>query len=130
MLFLGRLPHAEVSTTVLRFIFIMWIGLARIRPTKAFSVSSRGQQAFRHSPWTSQCHYFHSTTCLRLNRFLFDPNELDPQNGEGNDDEMPTPTVTIPKDDYRTIHAAKILGLRNGDTVRAGIVMDSTYNDD
>ena len=33
-------------------------------------------------------------------------------------------SVLLPKDDYRTIHAAKILGVGNGDTIRAGIVMD------
>jgi RsmE family RNA methyltransferase len=30
--------------------------------------------------------------------------------------------VILPRDDYRTIHAAKILSLKNGDTVRAGLV--------
>jgi hypothetical protein len=30
--------------------------------------------------------------------------------------------VTLPQEDYRTVHAAKILALRNGDTVRCGIV--------
>ena len=31
-------------------------------------------------------------------------------------------TVTLPRDDYRTIHVAKILKLQNGDTLRVGIV--------
>jgi RsmE family RNA methyltransferase len=62
---------------------------------------------------------FHSSTVCRLNRFLFDSSEL-VDNIDGN--QSTSPTVILPKDDYRTIHAAKILGLRNGDTVRAGVV--------
>lgn len=50
-----------------------------------------------------------------LNRFLFDPEEA-------REDDKGFYTVTLPKDDYRTVHAAKILGLHNGDTVRAGLV--------
>jgi RsmE family RNA methyltransferase len=53
-----------------------------------------------------------------LNRFLFDSSELD----QTYTDVDGTRSVTLPKDDYRTVHAAKILGLHNGDTVRAGIV--------
>jgi RsmE family RNA methyltransferase len=58
---------------------------------------------------------FRSTTQVGLNRFLFDRSEVDWRNEE-------TPTVTLPKDDYRTRHAAKILSLHNGDTVRSGVV--------
>ena len=68
-------------------------------------------------------HQFHSTTRLSLNRFLFDPIELDSASS------FSWPTVTIPKDDYRTVHAAKILGLHNGDTVRAGVVIDPDDDD-
>ena len=57
---------------------------------------------------------FHSTTICHLNRFLFDPSEVSSE----------TKSVLLPKDDYRTIHAAKILGVGNGDTIRAGVVMD------
>ena len=39
-------------------------------------------------------------------------------------------TVTLPRDDYRTIHVAKILGLCNGDTVRAGVVRSAEDDDD
>jgi RsmE family RNA methyltransferase len=63
--------------------------------------------------------YFHSSTLCRLNRFLFDSSEL-VDNMDGN--QSTSRTVILPSDDYRTIHAAKILGLRNGDTVRAGVV--------
>jgi len=67
--------------------------------------------------------HFHSSTCLRLNRFLFDTYELDPQSIL---DEGSVPFVIIPREDYRTEHAAKILGLQNGDTLRAGIILDTT----
>jgi 16S rRNA (uracil1498-N3)-methyltransferase len=59
---------------------------------------------------------FHSSVTCRLNRFLFDPSEID---SEGQDAEL---TVTLTKDDYRTVHAFKTLNLENGDTVRAGLV--------
>lgn len=65
---------------------------------------------------------FRSSTAVSLNRFLFDPTEVD-----FSDDGVAT--VTIPKDDYRTIHASKTLGLRNGDTIRAGIVSDPNQKD-
>eukprot|EP00587_Corethron_hystrix_P009204 CAMPEP_0113308712 /NCGR_PEP_ID=MMETSP0010_2-20120614/7050_1 /TAXON_ID=216773 ORGANISM="Corethron hystrix, Strain 308" /NCGR_SAMPLE_ID=MMETSP0010_2 /ASSEMBLY_ACC=CAM_ASM_000155 /LENGTH=359 /DNA_ID=CAMNT_0000163827 /DNA_START=241 /DNA_END=1320 /DNA_ORIENTATION=- /assembly_acc=CAM_ASM_000155 len=59
-------------------------------------------------------HYNHCTS-LYLNRFLFDPSEVD-TSGE-------FPSVTIAVDDYRTVHAAKVLGVQNGEVVyRAGIV--------
>jgi len=48
----------------------------------------------------------------RLNRFLFAPEEIDTDEN----------TVTLPKDDYRTQHAAKVLGAQNGDSIRAGII--------
>ena len=63
-----------------------------------------------HQPWL---------VVLRLNRFLFDISEVDFTE--------PVPTVTLSKDDYRTLHASKILALQNGDTVRSGIV-SSDFN--
>jgi 16S rRNA U1498 N3-methylase RsmE len=33
-------------------------------------------------------------------------------------------TITLPKDDYRTMHVAKVLGCRNGDALRVGVVRD------
>lgn len=33
-------------------------------------------------------------------------------------------TITLPRDDYRTVHVAKILGCRNGDALRVGVVRD------
>lgn len=56
---------------------------------------------------------FHTTVTVCLNRFLFDSTEVH------HGDDL---TVTLPKDDYRTVHAAKILSLHNGDTVRCGVV--------
>ncbi len=72
-----------------------------------------------------RCHQlvrqFHQTTSLNLNRFLFDPSEID----EAYSGDSFFPTVTLPKNDYRTIHAAKILGLVNNQTLRAGIIKDA-----
>ena len=74
---------------------------------------------------------YHPTTICRLNRFLFSPEELtlleedEISSDEPSDQATPprsTSGVILPKDDYRTIHAAKILGLRNGDSIRAGLV--------
>ena len=80
-------------------------------------------------------------SALRLNRFLFDLHELEEassssiiaatspstvvEQGHLNSmvgNETVVAKVVLSKDDYRTIHAAKTLGLQNGDTIRAGIV--------
>ena len=55
-----------------------------------------------------------TTTICHLNRFLFGPSEVT--------HDKTVSEVVLPKDDYRTVHAAKILNLQNGDTIRAGIV--------
>lgn len=67
---------------------------------------------------------YHGTGPAYLNRILFDASEIDKISS---DDVVGAAkphlaTVTLPKDDYRTIHVAKILGLQNGDTLRAGAV--------
>jgi 16S rRNA (uracil1498-N3)-methyltransferase len=73
---------------------------------------------------------FHRANRLHLNRILFDTSEIDKsdtsQNAreESDTDEAPMATFTIPKEDYRTIHIAKILGLQNGDSLRAGTVIN------
>lgn len=59
--------------------------------------------------------HFRATTECQLNRFLLSDEEVH----KHMDGQF---TATLSKDDYRTIHAAKILGLQNGDTIRAGIV--------
>ena len=70
-------------------------------------------------PVSSLCHYqtkgIHSSVVCQLNRFLFTSTELDYHDRE-------CPQVVLRKDDYRTVHAAKILSLHNGDTIRAGLV--------
>lgn len=67
---------------------------------------------------------FHQTTGLRLNRFLFDPTEIDKTSSEHGT----TPIVILPKSDYRTVHAAKVLGLLNNQTLRAGIIQDANIH--
>lgn len=87
---------------------------------------------------------YHTTSTLYLNRFLFDPSEVEYEHPAAVEEgtaatagglRTPPPTTTtgspsppvvvLPKDDYRTIHAAKILRLANGDTLRAGIVANA-----
>lgn len=68
---------------------------------------------------------FHKARPLYLNRFLLDPTELD----DGIDPSS-SPSVTLSKDDYRTIHAAKVLKLQNGNTLRAGIVISADRSHD
>jgi RsmE family RNA methyltransferase len=65
---------------------------------------------------------FHSGVTCRLNRFLFDESEItrDYSNNEV--------TATLPMDDYRTIHAAKILCLQNGDEIRCGVVSNESHD--
>ena len=63
---------------------------------------------------------FHSSTTLSLNRFLFDMSEIELSNNEK--EGIIEASVTLPKTDYRTVHAAKILNLHNGDPIRVGIV--------
>ena len=87
----------------------------------------KGKIYFKSYQYISNFRHLHQSTALRLNRFLFDPAEIDndvdvdsPISGS-----ISPPTVTLPKQDYRTMHAAKILGLHNNDTLRAGIVQDN-----
>ena len=63
---------------------------------------------------------YRSSSKLLLNRFLFDESEVDFSEGSA------APTVTLNAGDYRTVHAAKVLGLQNGDVLRAGIVDGQT----
>lgn len=82
------------------------------------------------APWCLPCRraisrrYRTSTVC-RLNRILFEADELTLI--EGKDGKRSTPSVVIPKDDYRTVHVAKILSLANGATIRSGIVSCDAY---
>lgn len=91
----------------------------------AFSVATRIQPlAFCHPKQLGR--RFHRASSLHLNRILFDTSEIDKTDTseENATDEAPMATVTLPKDDYRTVHIAKILGLQNGDTLRAGTVVN------
>jgi RsmE family RNA methyltransferase len=95
-----------------------------------FSSSFTSSASWNRKPGTVIC---------RLNRLILYPSELIPQDtppelastNECDDQETQSLydsrtldpfTAVLKKDDYRTIHAAKVLGLRNGDCVRAGVV--------
>lgn len=77
--------------------------------------------------------HFHKTGSLHLNRILFDTAEIDeevPSDNEDGTNNAPLATVTLSKDDYRTMHVAKILGLQNGDSLRAGSVRSPAEEED
>eukprot|EP00984_Skeletonema_dohrnii_P008750 scaffold3267_cov130-Skeletonema_dohrnii-CCMP3373.AAC.2 len=100
----------------------------------SITVATRIQPlAFCH---ISQLSRFHRASSLHLNRILFDTSEIDKSDTsvsgrqESGADEAPMATVTLPKDDYRTIHIAKILGLHNGDSLRAGTVINPSDEED
>jgi hypothetical protein len=78
-----------------------------------------------HSTPSRRYGYPHKTPALYLNRILFDASEID-DCSNNNDKSEWMATVTLPKSDYRTVHIAKILGLQNGDVVRAGSVISDT----
>lgn len=61
---------------------------------------------------------YHSSVVCQLNRFLFHASEVD----------HASKTVTLPRDDYRTVHAAKVLSLHNGDTIRSGVVSCESHD--
>jgi hypothetical protein len=96
---------------------------------RATSLAQTGNVALRvlrgrrfHSNSKVRYGYPHKSQALYLNRILFDASEIDSENNA--DDGTPwMATVTLPKSDYRTIHVAKILGLKSGDVVRAGSVI-------
>lgn len=99
-------------------LFLVAMMLARFCGVTSLSI---GKSALTHGVMRSNGGraLYQGTTACWLNRFLFDPAEVHTTE----DDEKVT---TLPKDDYRTVHAAKILGLENGDSIRAGLVGDSS----
>jgi len=101
-------------------IYLNWIMFSSL-----VALRSRASTAFitNRNPTSHSFRMFHQTTALNLNRFLFDASELDKES-----ESLDIPTITLPKDDYRTLHAAKVLGLHNGDSLRAGIVQDANIN--
>ena len=104
----------HVARIVWRMTLCVWLATSQRHGVTSFGIHRMGHN--RH---------FHSSVVCPLNRFLFDPSEVDVGGGGGIG---VVPTVTLPKDDYRTIHASNVLGLHNGDTVRAGLVSDETNN--
>jgi len=115
-------------------LIIMLVIMPSLNLSQGFLIGT--QKALRRTTQTAQFKHqiylksFHSTTRLYLNRFLFDVSELQfypsdrlTDNKEGKKVDS-IPTVILPATDYRTIHASKILRLVNGDTIRAGIVLD------
>ena len=113
------------------------VGIASKRSFTSLAFASNNQQRHlrRHllqkqnaiEPITNR--QIHRTTSLNLNRILFDTSEIDEGSASASsstDDMECLATVTFSKDDYRTIHVAKILGLQNGDTIRAGAVRSPT----
>ena len=95
-----------------------------IRPRSGVTAFSTFYKHIPSKPFGRTQAAFHPSTALKLNRFLFDPSEVVVA-----DDGSEVPTVTLSKDDYRTVHAAKILGLQNGDCLRAGVVAEDVGAD-
>lgn len=107
-----RIHHRPLAQTVAVLLLSLMLF-----PAKAFPFGYRTNVFLKPS---------HDVTRRYLNRFLFDPSEVQtiendfiPKTAGG---AIHHHKVILPKDDYRTIHAAKILRLENGDTIRAGIV--------
>lgn len=67
-----------------------------------------------------QCRSYHRSVACNLNRFLFSHAEVNAK--------QDSPEVVLSKDDYRTIHASKVLGVRNGSFIRAGVVSCDVHN--
>lgn len=85
------------------------------------AVTANGSWISNHGKSYRACSRFHSGVTCRLNRFLFDESEISREIA----DDI---TVTLPMDDYRTIHAAKILCLQNGDAIRCGVVSNERHS--
>jgi RsmE family RNA methyltransferase len=88
------------------------------------SIQTNGLWISNSSLWYPKSAKFHSGVSCRLNRFLFDEFETSREVSDEVSDDI---TVTLPMDDYRTIHAAKVLGLKNGDVIRCGIVSNENH---
>ena len=98
---------------------ITYISCFMMASNRFCGVASLSNVALFRAPGT-QVRKYHGSTICRLNRFLFSPEETSTVDGN-----TTTTVITLPKDDYRTVHAAKILGLKNGDCIRAGLVGNS-----
>ena len=109
------LAHLALSKSKMQYTSIT-ILLRRQYPS-----SSSSSLAFaNHRHTRVHRRHYHKSSHLQLNRILFDTSEID--KGGPSSGKESLATVTLPKDDYRTKHVAKILGLQSGDTLRAGSV--------
>ena len=115
-------PHHSAKSSILQTLYMLFPGSSGLRiasPSCKYVTLLKQRRGFR------------STNSLFLNRYLFDPCELNDfhtnlqqQQTIASSAFVKVPTVTLPATDYRAVHAAKILGVHNGDTIRAGIVID------
>ena len=109
------LAHLALSKSKMQYTSIT-ILLRRQYPSSSSSLAFANHRHIR----VHRRHY-HKSSHLQLNRILFDTSEID-EGGPSSGGKESLATVTLPKDDYRTIHVAKILRLQSGDTLRAGSV--------
>ncbi|GAX20043.1 hypothetical protein FisN_1Lh477 [Fistulifera solaris] len=86
-----------------------------------YTVAAYSVESFSIAIFQQKRQYRESGVCF-LNRFLLSAEEV------SRDKDATLPYAILGKDDYRTIHAAKILNLRNGDSVRAGLVSSNDNN--
>jgi RsmE family RNA methyltransferase len=86
-----------------------------------YTIAAYSVESFPMAISQQERQYRKSGVCF-LNRFLLSPEEV------SQDEDSSLPYAVLGKDDYRTIHAAKILNLRNGDSVRAGLVSSEDHN--
>jgi RsmE family RNA methyltransferase len=125
-----------VAVTIVWMILLSWIWGLHLRlpllSTRTWNVNGFSSTS-RHGLVSTRARRccFHGTSALLLNRFLFDPEEvlyLTYSSSASHNDSIrstvcsATPIVVLPKEDYRTVHAATTLKLHNGDTIRAGVV--------
>lgn len=92
----------------------------KVRRALVLALAGNSADCFPTAHFQQIRHYRTSGVCF-LNRFLFSPEEV-VQDGDA------SPYAILGKDDYRTLHAAKILNLKNGDSVRAGLVSCDDHN--
>ena len=115
-----RIANGRVLQSIVR-VFSLTVMCSRSYGIRGLSLG-RNLSLLRASG--SQFRAYHGTTTCHLNRFLFSPEEVAAM-GDDTTTTVAAKVITLSKDDYRTIHAAKILGLKNGDCIRAGIVGNS-----
>lgn len=116
----------EAKINIFSRILLMIHMFRCIHSVSTFQAGAFQGSSANHLHLVHRC--FHCTSQLNLNRFLFDVSEIMVEGdsevsiGGDRDCSAAVPTVILPTDDYRTVHAAKTLGLHSGDTLRAGVV--------